>query len=316
MICISIGAVGCNNQSDQVSETNDFEENCIIVSSEAEIQNEKVVSEESTQDLVAPETTWDVIYEDTFDFPVYYSGFYNTDYGITVGYGGEIHYTTDGGVSWPKATNNSACRYGLDIVSENTSYTCGNMGQVTKSTDGGLNFTRVDNFGGSTPYQCKMLSFCDETNGLIASSTRMAITNDGATSWKQLTAPVECISVYMDTPETFYCIGKDFYFYKTVDGGTTWEKTQLNLPEKDDYYNDSLNVALHADGEQSYTIYCIKKSDKTIHSYSTEDQWKTLTENPMPEVEMFASLYLNNSGDILTLYDSLSSEITVLKNTQ
>ncbi len=64
----------------------------------------------------------------------------NESLGVTVGLDGEVHYTTDGGKSWPDANNNSMCRYVLDFVDKDTVWHCGNNGDIGISTDGGRNW--------------------------------------------------------------------------------------------------------------------------------------------------------------------------------
>jgi photosystem II stability/assembly factor-like uncharacterized protein len=84
-----------------------------------------------------PIAAWQVVETASFSHPVYYGGFMDESFGITVGYTGEIHYITDGGVNWPQAQNPSMCRFGLDIVDSQTAWNCGNGGHVHVSIDGG-----------------------------------------------------------------------------------------------------------------------------------------------------------------------------------
>src|SRR5512143_1438269 len=137
----------------------------------------------SPQPTVAPATEavkepWQVAQKLTYTHAVYYAGFMNESFGMTVGYGGEVHYTNDGGASWPQAANSSKCRFGLEIVDDQVAWHCGNGGHVRKSTDGGKTWQAVADFGPSEPNQCRFLSFLDDTTGWAATPSQLAATND------------------------------------------------------------------------------------------------------------------------------------------
>ena len=97
---------------------------------------------------------------------MYVAGFHDDGFGITVGYSGDVRYTTDGGQLWTSAENKSWCRYGLDIVDEKTAWHCGNGGHVRASTDGGQTWQTVADFGPNQPDHCRFLSFLDAKTGL------------------------------------------------------------------------------------------------------------------------------------------------------
>ena len=193
------------------------------------------------------------------------------------------------------------------------SYTCGNAGEVTKSTDGGKTYAQKTKFGDYVPDQCQMLSFCDENNGIIASYKRMAITSDGATTWTELKVPAKILCIYMVSTTEFYFIGHDLNLYRTVDGGSNWETITMNLPEKKNYILNPLNFALYVDGDNAYTIFCIPSSSRLVKSYSTIDNWATCKENTVPELPIFGKLYFNHEGSLLTINNATDSNCTVLK---
>lgn len=297
-ICLCAGITGCGTDSSNTAALKDTKSN--------------VCSTEISTGTDSADSDWDILTQQDYSFPVYNSAFYSQDYGITVGYDGEIHYTTDGGSNWPQAENTSMCRWGMDIVNENISYTCGNGAQVTKSTDGGKTFARAADFGGTEPNQCTMMSFADENNGIIASAKRLAVTADGAATWKELKTPSEIAAIRMTDASTFYFVGADFQIYKTTDAGQTWASTSMNLPDKENYKKAAQTFALSVDGKDSYTVYCFGKKDAVLKCYSTTDNWKTCTEHPMPEVSVSAHLYLSNTGDTLTVNATMGKSAIVL----
>lgn len=273
-----------------------------------EVEKEEVVPEITSESV---ESDWVAGEDKRQKFNVNFLAYHTKDFGLTVGMSGEIHYTNDGGESWPQATNKSKCCFGLDFVNDKVIYACGNGKNVVKSTDGGQNFSRVADFGGDSPNQCKMLSFYDENNGIIASAKLMAITHDGGTSWKELTLPCKVAGINMNSENRIYFVGDDFNMYISEDGGETWNSTALNLPEKNDYYNIPQSFAFSID-ENGYTLFASQKSTKLVKRYVTVDQGATWTEEPLPEVEGHYYLYLNKDGDVLTANNGLKMTSTVL----
>lgn len=269
--------------------------------SEASV-NETITEEAETQPLV--ETLWSLQYETTFDYKAYSSAFQTKDLGLVVGYVGEVHTTTDGGVNWPQSDNQSSCMYSLDFVDSNIIFTCGNNGNVFKSTDGGKTFTTLGVFTEESPIKLYDISFLDENNGIIASQERMEITNDGGVTWTEVEQSKLIAGILMVSPMEFYYIGSDYCLYKTVDSGSTWEVIPLNLPLEKDYNNSAQSFAIYKDGDNAFTLYCTQKSTKLLKSYSTTDNCATWTENAMPEVVGPAIINLNKEGNVLSYHNA------------
>jgi len=66
--------------------------------------------------------SWQVAGKSSFNYQAYAVNFMNDKFGIMVGYSGEMHYTNDGGQSWPEGENTSACQHCLDIVDESLAW--------------------------------------------------------------------------------------------------------------------------------------------------------------------------------------------------
>lgn len=299
-------AIGCGVEAQSSSNVE------AEVITDSDVENTVEAETEEVVEEAPVDTPWEVFTDQALEGQIYNSAFYSDTFGVAVGFSGLVEYTKDGGVTWEDACNASYCRFGLDIVNENVVYTCGNAGHITKSVDGGLSFERVESFGGSEPNQCKMMSFCDEDNGIAASAKAVGLTTDGGATWTNITIPTEVSGICMESPDTFYLISNDFNVYKTTDSGATWTSSPLALPENDDYFKETQNFAMHVDGENAYTIYCIQKSTKQLKSYSTTDNWSTCTENPMPDIAMFATLYINKTGDVLTMNNAIKTTVTAL----
>lgn len=328
-VCIVFGITGCTSSvvdKEAVIETPEDTLNGTSEDTSADINKntaDSIVqaepSEVTTKAEKAPVVTkkseykgndsWDVLAENVYDFSINDMAFYSENLAITVGKGGEIHYSNDQGITYPRSDNESHCRFGLDIVSDELCYTCGNNGEVTKSTDGGKTFKRMTDFGS---FQSQIISFVDENNGLIVSKESMAITNDGAETWSPLETPSAVIAVCMETADSFCYIGDDLNLYRTTDSGTTWMQTPLNLPEETDYLNKSKNFAFTIDGSDSYTFYCFQKSTGLLKSYSTTDNCVNYSENTMPTIDVTSYIYINHPGNIITLYNTFDKSVIAL----
>src|SRR5512146_3271532 len=132
---------------------------------------------------------WQVIRQAQYEQSIYQAGFLDDSFGITVGYSGGVYYTTDGAQTWSQANNTSYCRFGLDIVDQQTAWNCGNGGHVRLSTDGGKNWQAVADFGGSEPDHCRYLSFLDARTGWAAAPELLGTTTDAGTTWNTLALP-------------------------------------------------------------------------------------------------------------------------------
>ena len=270
-------------------------------------------TEATTRDVVRSDGVWSLMAEKEISSSSHVVGYRDDKFALNVGYGGKILFISDAYPEWTDAENNSMCRMGMDIVNS-TCYTCGNAGQITKSVDGGMSFTRVADFGMSVPNECRLMSFCDENTGIIAAKKKLAITTDGAESWTELTAPAEITAIRMQDKDTFYIVSSDFTLYKTTDGGSTWENVPMNLPLGNSYDGTIRKAALAIDGDNAYTVYCVEKDSFTMKSYSTTDNWADCVENTLPDVKLYDGvIYLNRSGDILTLTDTEAKIATAIK---
>lgn len=190
----------------------------------ADGSQEAATSETTEPEAAMPlSTDWTIVVDTKVTHATNISGFLNEQFGITVGYGGEIHYTEDGGKTWPQAQNSSACRFTLDIVDENLMWCGGNGGDVRVSKDGGKSWSAVTdiNLGGMH----SNIDFIDDTTGWIVSSKKIAATKDGGITWTELTYPEEVkgiAAVQLRTSEDGYLLSNNGLFYTTQDGGNTW----------------------------------------------------------------------------------------------
>jgi photosystem II stability/assembly factor-like uncharacterized protein len=244
------------------------------------------------------------------------AGFLNANQGITVGYAGEVHFTKDGGKSWPRAVNTSWCRFGLDIVNEKLAWHCGNAGHVRVSTDGGENWNAVASFGDMEPEQCRFISFVDEKTGWIAAPARFAITADGAQTWKELDSPAgntDTAALFLRTANEGYLLDVNGVLYATQDGCKTWRSHKLPLNGKLTNFNCPTAAIQFSDADHGMVVLARKGGG--IISYVTADAGKTWT-NAVVSEKLYGFLYLTHDGKTLTVTNRATGLLTVLINNQ
>ena len=96
------------------------------------------------EDTPLSESSWSIVLDTEISHPTNMAGFLNESFVITVGPYGEIHYSVDGGQTWPEGENESMCRFSLDIVDENIAW-CGGAGNnVRSSVDGGKTWRALE----------------------------------------------------------------------------------------------------------------------------------------------------------------------------
>lgn len=177
-----------------------------------------------------PESSWETVRDIQITHPVNVVTFISDDYGITGGLSGEFHYTVDGGQSWPKGENLSACRFSLDILDENLAWSGGASGNVRMTRDGGKTWEAVRDvsIGGTHTH----ISFIDDTTGWIAVNKKSAITQDGGQTWTETNMPEGISSIagiFLRTADDGYILSHDGQLCITRDGGQTWTKQALGL---------------------------------------------------------------------------------------
>ena len=289
----------------------------------APVSDEKAEAsaESTTDESTAPlDSDWTLVVDNVISHQTYICGFLNDQEGVTVGYGGEIHYTADGGKSWPQAQNNSACRFSVDIVDENLMWCGGNGGNVRVSKDGGKTWSAVTDINLGGMHSC--IDFLDDTTGWIATINKIAATKDGGMTWTEIAAPKEAKgigSVCLRTPEDAYLLSNNGLFFVTDDGGATWNQYELDFDQygimadlkgTPGLYKSTIALAdiSFTDENNGVMIFTGTKPGKGYETWSltTTDGGKTWDSRVFPTVEEFSAtkVFLTNDGKYLTLGDN------------
>jgi Uncharacterized protein related to plant photosystem II stability/assembly factor len=272
-----------------------------------------------------PESDWTIVFDSKISHPTNMGGFLNGEFGITVGYDGEVHYTNDGGQTWPEGENSSMCLFCLDIVDENIVWAGGNGSNVRVSNDGGKTWSAVSDINIGRLHN--NIDFVDDTTGWITSLSRFAATNDGGNTWTELPLPEGASSIAaicLRTPQDGYLLSHDGLFFITADGGATWSQQDLglanydivNVQKQSKLVKNDLAVAdISFTDENNGTIVFTGLSSsgegyKTL-CLTTTDGGATWESEVMPEAE-FAPTKVFISGDGIYLTLSNFSNRTVI----
>ena len=246
----------------------------------------------------------------------YYGAFEDKDYGETVGYAGEVHYTTDGGKTWPRSENTSMCRFGLDIASKDVSWSCGNGGNIRVTKDAGKTWNAATDFGESEPFQCRYLSFKDDTTGWIGSPEVLAKTTDGAKTWNEVKLPDgigDVLSMNSLDKDTAYLVDSNSKMYTTTDGGKSWTSKKIPTKDMESDTNSTNSQFLRFFDKKNATFFYFD-NDESLHYLVTKDGGKTWTEKSMGKLKKagYGGLYLSHDGKTLTINDTIGKVLVVL----
>lgn len=227
------------------------------------------------------------------------AGFLDETHGILAGLSGEIHYSLDGGKSWPRAENNTACRFGLDIVDAQIAWSVGNKGHVSVSKDGGQTWQTVTN----TPWRAHLVRFLDDTTGWAAGISNLAATGDGGKSWNAVALPEgvrKIAAIDLRTAADGYLLDDSGGLHVTLDGGNTWSGVSLGLDKKI-LAGDSLPLAAirFTDSAKGMIVAARVNSNGELTVLRTSDGGKTWDRSILPA--KLGALFLAHDARFLTV---------------
>jgi photosystem II stability/assembly factor-like uncharacterized protein len=235
-------------------------------------------------------------------YSVNVAGFENETHGIAVGYSGEVHYTLDGGKSWPRAENNSACLFGLDIVSDQTAWATGHFGKVRVSKDGGKTWQAVTDTDINISF---LISFIDDATGWVGDETKLEATQDGGQSWTVLPKPADgkrIMAINLRTATEGYLLDSNSSLFATRDGGNSWALLS-KLPKADGKMFVASGLPHAAirffDASNGLVIFALDDGDGQLLALRTADGGKTWSQEILPVTS--GVLFLSRDGRFLTV---------------
>jgi photosystem II stability/assembly factor-like uncharacterized protein len=246
-------------------------------------------------------------------YSVNVAGFENETHGIAVGYNGEVHSTLDGGKTWPRAENNSACLFGLDIVSGQIAWATGHFGKVRVSRDGGKTWLAVTDTDINISF---LISFIDDTTGWVGDEMKLEATQDGGQSWTVFQKPAGAeatMAINLRTATEGYLLDSNSSLFATRDGGNSW--TLLSkLPEADEKMFVASGLPYAAirffDASNGLVVFALDDSEGQLLALRTADGGKTWSQEILPVRS--GVLFLTHDGRFLTVLGKDLS-ITLLK---
>lgn len=262
---------------------------------------------------------WQKLLEKDTNHACTLAGYGTENFAITVGYAGEVHYTTNKGETWPRASSFSACRFGLEIVNDKIAWHCGNQGNVRVTVDGGVVWNSAANFGSNEPDHCRFLSFINEKIGWIASPYELAATSDGGKTWNTLTLPEGCMDISaidIRSEKDGYVLDMKGKIFITSDGGKTWSERSLGLDKGTTlmlFYTPSAAMRFIT-ADKGIVVLCQK--GQGVFARVTTDGGKTWKNENISK--SIGGLYLSKNGQLLTITSRASgngrfAKVTVLK---
>jgi photosystem II stability/assembly factor-like uncharacterized protein len=247
------------------------------------------------------------------------AGFLDEEYGITGGvWPGNMFYTEDGGEAWTEGTNESDCRYGIEIYDRQHAWSCGGMDQVVATTDGGRTWQRIADFGGLWDRPCRLMNFLDPQTGWLANQSRIGSTTDGGQTWTDLDLPdgVEHIAgIGLYAPGQGYLLDSTGRFYHTAIDGAHWTPASgpnLGTGRLTENTYAVVSMRFHDRGHGTIVLRLQTGEGERVMAYHTADGGATWTSVTVPVVP--GPLYLSQDGRILTVLTG-PDEMTVLRYT-
>lgn len=226
-----------------------------------------------------------------------------------------VYKTTDGGSTWhnynPSNANNFFVTDLVHLEVSNVHFSDENTGFVNyndsrflaKTTDGGANWSIV-NRAYENIYQSQLSIVSKDLifdfTHTLAGGEVLSKSIDGGNTWEEVTMPAEFESIddfhrikFLNEQDGFILDDERNYFYRTIDGGTTWTKYQVNNSGGwDDYLFVSKDI-----------IYCFINS-RLHKSIDGGTSWAAIGDELPLLVEYFfytnEKIYL--SGDKANLY--------------
>jgi photosystem II stability/assembly factor-like uncharacterized protein len=267
----------------------------------------------SSTGVAAGTGAWQIILETTISakFRANVAGFLNDQVGIVAGYSGEVHYTNDGGKTWPQVINSSACRYGLDIVNASLAWTMGNNANVRVSSNGGQSWRAVVD----APGRGSFVSFIDDKTGWAGSRDQIWETTNGGATWETISTPQDArpfVAISLRTPTEGYILDIGGTLYITRDQGQTWSSQNVGM-DKEIFSSTNVLAAPTAairftDQEHGLIILCFK-GEGTV-ALRTADGGKTWRQESVANTA--GAVFLSHDGTTVTLF-LMPEKITVLR---
>jgi photosystem II stability/assembly factor-like uncharacterized protein len=262
------------------------------------------------------------------------AGFIDGNNGIatntSIGAGGLIDYTKDGGKTWRKSQiEGSAMLHfqSLEMLPDGIAFT--NDGTYfLRSTDGGEKWTSVRDYYLFSSHGAQSdghyLSFIDRSHGWNASINLLVMTRDGGINWIPIPLPPDVnnniTTIHRMSETTGYILLASRVILKTADGGKTWERTGLPIQERTMIASVPGQLATEAirfsDETHGTVILYTEKPVVGFLILATGDGGKNWREEHLPQNQkvLLGSVFLSRDGKYLTINDVINNKILLFRH--
>lgn len=174
---------------------------------------------------------WTVEYQRGASDTYYGVAFPSASIGYTVGAGGAILKSTDGGVTWTQQTSNvTGSLYGVFFKSDTEGWACGAGGTLLSTTDGGANWTVHAQSGVVATSNFNDIYFVGNSGWAGNDDNNLYYTTDNGVTWALQASFADDVNgvSFADATNGYVALDGAGISY-TQDGGTTWVAGSVNL---------------------------------------------------------------------------------------
>jgi photosystem II stability/assembly factor-like uncharacterized protein len=149
--------------------------------------------------------------------------FWDANNGMTSTADPQIYVTTNAGTTWTPATGLNQGVEDITYVNANLVYVVGGDEKISRSTNGGLNWTQI--YSGIFTYLFLGVDFYDANYGMVSGEDgKVLVTTNGGTNWTTTNAGGFGLmrSLHIFNPDSAYVVGTPEQIFKTTNSGSTW----------------------------------------------------------------------------------------------
>jgi photosystem II stability/assembly factor-like uncharacterized protein len=167
------------------------------------------------------------------------TAFYGPNNAWLVSSKGDLLKTDDGGRNWETISGSAIGEFdNVTFIGEGNGWANTRNGQVVRSTDGGRTWVSVARLGDKRyGFRLGQIKFIDEKHGWIVNPLQIWRTEDGGINWHRLASPqTPAKAVFycsFVSPQVGWLSGSGGAFFRTQDGGKTWQEGTVLSEDKD-----------------------------------------------------------------------------------
>jgi photosystem II stability/assembly factor-like uncharacterized protein len=228
-----------------------------------------------------------------------------------------MHRSIDGGKSFSPGYARDLCRYGLEAV-PGLVVNVGAGGDVRLSPDVGVHFERGGTFGGPYPHHPRHVSFLDAKRGVAATDEAVALTADGARTWRTFlppddAAPVAAVSLAEERGQlVLRLLDENGDLWRSGDQGRTWTGVPTPLPKGVLPSTKGPTAALRFRGAEGVLAATLNEGGGLEgRVYRTADGGATWKEEGLSTPFRGAVVTLSADGRILSAVDGAGTMVRV-----